>query len=47
MWGFLFSYIEGRRLTDILAGCLGVSMIKSAGKKFQELIGLLRPKAIL
>jgi uncharacterized membrane protein YwzB len=31
MWGFLFSYIEGRRLTDILAGCLGVSMVISSG----------------
>lgn len=31
MWGFLFSYIEGRRLTDILAGFLGVSMIISSG----------------
>ncbi|MDR3127481.1 MAG: DUF5690 family protein [Tannerellaceae bacterium] len=31
MWGFLFSYIEGRRLTDILAGFLGVSMVISSG----------------
>lgn len=31
MWGFLFAYIEGRRLTDILASFLGVSMIISSG----------------
>lgn len=31
MWGFLFSYIEGRRLSDILAGFLGVSMVISSG----------------
>jgi MFS family permease len=31
MWGFLFNYIEGRRFTDILAGCLGVSMVISSG----------------
>jgi MFS family permease len=31
MWGFLFSYIEGRRFTDILAGFLGVSMVISSG----------------
>jgi MFS family permease len=31
MWGFLFAYIEGRRLTDILAGFLGVSMVISSG----------------
>ncbi|MDR2680644.1 MAG: DUF5690 family protein [Tannerella sp.] len=31
MWGFLFSYIEGRRLTDILAGFLGVSIVISSG----------------
>ncbi|MDR3119613.1 MAG: DUF5690 family protein [Mediterranea sp.] len=31
MWGFLFSYIEGRRLTDILASFLGVSMVISSG----------------
>jgi MFS family permease len=31
MWGFLFSYIEGRRLTDLLAGFLGVSIVISSG----------------
>jgi MFS family permease len=31
MWGFLFGYIEGRRLTDILAGFLGVSIVISSG----------------
>jgi MFS family permease len=31
MWGFLFGYIEGRHLTDILAGFLGVSIIISSG----------------
>lgn len=31
MWGFLFSYLEGRRLTDILAGLLGVSIVISSG----------------
>ena len=31
MWGFLFAYIEGRRLTDILASFLGVSMVISSG----------------
>ncbi len=31
MWGFLFSYLEGRRLTDILASFLGVSIIISSG----------------
>lgn len=36
MWGFLFSYIEGRRLTDVLASFLGVSMVISsrAAKSF-------------
>ncbi|MBB4034826.1 MFS family permease [Dysgonomonas hofstadii] len=31
MWGFLFSYLEGRKLTDILASFLGVSMVVSSG----------------
>ncbi len=31
MWGFLFSYLEGRRLTDILASFLGVSIVISSG----------------
>lgn len=31
MWGVLFSYIEGRRVTDILASLLGVSMVISSG----------------
>ena len=31
MWGFLFSYLEGRKLTDILASFLGVSIIISSG----------------
>jgi MFS family permease len=31
IYGFLFSYLEGRRLTDLLAGFLGVSIIISSG----------------
>jgi MFS family permease len=31
MWGFLFSYLEGRKLTDILTGLLGVSIVISSG----------------
>ena len=31
MWGVIFSYIEGRRMTDILASLLGVSMVISSG----------------
>ena len=31
MWGFLFAYLEGRKLTDILASFLGVSIIISSG----------------
>lgn len=31
MWGIIFSFIEGRRMTDILASLLGVSMIISSG----------------
>jgi len=31
MWGFLFAYLEGRKLTDILAGFLGVSIVISSG----------------
>lgn len=31
MWGVIFSYIEGRKMTDILASLLGVSMVISSG----------------
>lgn len=31
MWGIIFSFIEGRRMTDILASLLGVSMVVSSG----------------
>lgn len=31
MWGVLFSFLEGRRTTDILAGIMGVSMALSSG----------------
>ncbi|MCC8154444.1 MAG: DUF5690 family protein [Tannerellaceae bacterium] len=31
MWGILFSFLEGRRLTDILASLLGVSILFSSG----------------
>ncbi|WP_262710365.1 DUF5690 family protein [Apibacter muscae] len=31
MWGFIFSYMEGRKLTDILASFMGVSMVISSG----------------
>lgn len=31
MWGVIFSFIEGRRMTDILASLLGVSMVISSG----------------
>jgi len=31
MWGFLFSYLEGRKLTDILASFLGISIVISSG----------------
>ena len=31
MWGVIFSFIEGRRMTDILASILGVSMVVSSG----------------
>lgn len=31
MWGILFSFLEGRRLTDILASLMGVSMVVSSG----------------
>lgn len=31
MWGVIFSYIEGRKVTDILASLLGVSMVISSG----------------
>lgn len=31
MWGVIFSFIEGRRFTDVLASMLGVSMVFSSG----------------
>lgn len=31
MWGIIFSFIEGRKITDILASLLGVSMVFSSG----------------
>ncbi len=31
MWGVIFSFIEGRKMTDILASLLGVSMVISSG----------------
>lgn len=31
MWGVIFSFIEGRRVTDILASLLGGSMVVSSG----------------
>lgn len=31
MWGVIFSYLEGRRTTDILASIMGVSMALSSG----------------
>jgi MFS family permease len=31
MWGVIFSYLEGRRTTDILASLMGVSMVISSG----------------
>lgn len=31
MWGVIFSFIEGRRVTDILASLLGISMVISSG----------------
>ena len=31
MWGIIFSFIEGRRTTDMLASLLGVSMVISSG----------------
>ena len=31
MWGVIFSFLEGRRVTDILASLLGVSMVISSG----------------
>lgn len=31
MWGVIFSFIEGRRVTDLLASLLGVSMVFSSG----------------
>ncbi len=30
MWGVIFSFIEGRKVTDILASLLGVSMVFSS-----------------
>lgn len=31
MWGVIFSFLEGRRTTDILASIMGVSMALSSG----------------
>ena len=31
MWGVIFSFIEGRRVTDLLASLLGISMVISSG----------------
>ena len=31
MWGVIFSFIEGRRVTDLLASLLGISMVVSSG----------------
>lgn len=31
MWGVIFSFIEGRRVTDLLASMLGVSIVFSSG----------------
>ena len=31
MWGIIFSFLEGRRVTDVLASLLGVSMVVSSG----------------
>ena len=31
MWGVIFSFLEGRKTTDILASLLGVSMVISSG----------------
>lgn len=31
MWGIIFSFIEGRKITDMLASLLGVSMVFSSG----------------
>lgn len=38
MWGIIFSFIEGRKITDILASLLGVSMVFSSG--FAKSLGL-------
>lgn len=31
MWGVIFSFIEGRQVTDLLASLLGISMVVSSG----------------
>lgn len=31
MWGVIFSFLEGRRVTDLLASLMGVSMVISSG----------------
>lgn len=31
MWGVIFSFIEGRRVTDLLASLLGISIVVSSG----------------
>lgn len=38
MWGVIFSFIEGRRMTDLLASLLGISMVISSG--FAKSLGL-------
>ena len=45
MWGIIFSFIEGRRMTDVLASLLGVSMVISSGDRgggiaFASLVGI-------
>lgn len=38
MWGIIFSFIEGRRVTDMLASLLGVSIVFSSG--MAKILGL-------
>ena len=51
MWGIIFSFIEGRRMTDVLASLLGVSMVisqrvldarldRGGGIAFASLVGI-------
>lgn len=44
MWGVIFSFIEGRRVTDMLASILGVSIVFSSG--FAKSIGLFVVKEL-